>query len=102
MKWDNLIKKAQNYLQASGPDEAIQKVLELMEEYRSKISDWSKFCSFSSIKYTRNIVVRDVSVEVLILCWEPGQYSPVHDHDGSECLMKILFGTLVELSLIHI
>lgn len=32
----------------------------------------------------------------LILVWTPGKESPVHDHTGSHCVMKILQGSLKE------
>ena len=32
----------------------------------------------------------------LILVWTPGRESPIHDHAGSHCVMKVLQGTLKE------
>ena len=32
----------------------------------------------------------------LILVWTPGRESPVHDHAGSHCVMKVLQGSLKE------
>lgn len=32
----------------------------------------------------------------LILVWTPGKASPIHDHAGSHCVMKILQGSLKE------
>ena len=32
----------------------------------------------------------------LILVWTPGKESPVHDHTGSHCVMKVLQGSLKE------
>ena len=32
----------------------------------------------------------------LILVWTPGKESPVHDHAGSHCVMKVLQGSLKE------
>lgn len=32
----------------------------------------------------------------LILVWTPGKESPIHDHTGSHCVMKVLQGSLKE------
>lgn len=34
--------------------------------------------------------------QLLMLVWTPGMRSPVHDHAGADCLMKVLQGTLRE------
>ena len=32
--------------------------------------------------YTRNLVYRDDLFEVMVICWKPGQKTPVHTHNG--------------------
>ncbi len=32
----------------------------------------------------------------LVLCWRAGQRSPIHDHKGSSCGVKVLQGTCTE------
>jgi cysteine dioxygenase len=39
---------------------------------------------------------RQDAFEVLVLCWENGQRSPIHDHLGSSCAMKIIAGRATE------
>ncbi len=48
-------------------------------------------------RYTRTLVGYDEQFIVLLLCWEKGQSSPIHDHAGSSCWVKILTGTLDEV-----
>lgn len=38
----------------------------------------------------------DLIILQLILVWTPGRESPVHDHAGSHCVMKVLQGSLKE------
>lgn len=33
----------------------------------------------------------------LLLCWEKGQQSPIHDHAGASCWVKMLSGDLEEV-----
>ena len=33
---------------------------------------------------------------LLVLCWRNGQRSPIHDHAGSNCCVRVLRGTMTE------
>lgn len=50
--------------------------------------------TFSRQKYTRNLFFRNEAFELLIMCWEPGQGTLIHDHDGSFTVDKIYSGSL--------
>ncbi|MEO1653071.1 MAG: cysteine dioxygenase family protein [Bacteroidota bacterium] len=59
-------------------------------------SDWKSYVRYDSECYTRNYVVRQEAFEILVLCWQPGQGSPIHNHPHQGCLLKILDGSLTE------
>jgi hypothetical protein len=44
--------------------------------------DWEAYAHFDASRhYTRNLIATDhVSYTLLLLCWNPGQESPIHDH----------------------
>ena len=44
--------------------------------------------------YTRNLVHRDATFELLVVCWESGSASAIHDHAGQECWLYIHRGAL--------
>lgn len=46
--------------------------------------------------YTRNCIARSTKYELILLCWEPGQETPIHDHGGEECWVYMLQGHLGE------
>ena len=46
--------------------------------------------------YWRHRVCRNKFVEMLVLCWRPGQRTPIHDHNGSHGGVKVCKGTLWE------
>ncbi|TVY75980.1 Cysteine dioxygenase [Lachnellula suecica] len=62
------------------------------------MSHWSEYAyTDPSKQYTRNLVYSVPGVfNLLLLVWNPGNESPVHDHADAHCLMKILKGSLVE------
>ena len=46
--------------------------------------------------YHRNLLHLGEGYAALLLCWKPGQASPIHDHRGSACALKVLQGTASE------
>ncbi|KAH7721334.1 cysteine dioxygenase [Aphelenchoides avenae] len=72
-------------------------VRDILEKYMSNPADYRRYVHFDEHKYTRNAVdVSNGKYNGLILCWGPGQGSPIHDHTGSHCFVKILEGSLKE------
>jgi cysteine dioxygenase len=58
--------------------------------------DLAPWAVFSDRGYTRNLVHGGDGYHVLVLCWKNGQRSPIHDHAGSSCCVRVLRGTLTE------
>jgi predicted metal-dependent enzyme (double-stranded beta helix superfamily) len=44
--------------------------------------------------YTRNLIHKNALFELLALCWDEGQASPVHNHQGQSCWMAVPIGRL--------
>ncbi len=49
---------------------------------------------FQDHQYTRHLVLRTNNVEIIVVCWRPGQGSPIHGHGPSDAIEVILEGTL--------
>lgn len=47
--------------------------------------------------YTRNCIAHNNEFELLLLCWEPGQKTAVHCHNGQECWVKVVNGEFEEV-----
>ena len=56
------------------------------------------FLRFSPDHYVRNLMYAGPSYQALVLCWQSGQRSPIHDHRGSSCAVKIISGIATETS----
>jgi cysteine dioxygenase len=54
------------------------------------------YISFSSHSYARNLVRAGAHHHALLLCWQNGQRSPIHDHRGSVCAVRVLRGMMTE------
>ncbi|XP_055529258.1 cysteine dioxygenase type 1 isoform X1 [Wyeomyia smithii] len=76
----------------------IEYVNHLMLSYESNPADWRKFAKFDRFRYTRNLVDEgNGKFNLMILCWNEGHASAIHDHADSHCFMKMLRGSLCEV-----
>jgi cysteine dioxygenase len=46
--------------------------------------------------YVRTLLRLTPRYEALVMCWLPGQHSPVHDHGQSACAVKVIQGAVTE------
>jgi cysteine dioxygenase len=51
---------------------------------------------FKEATYARHRVFLCEQAELLVLCWRPGQRTPIHDHDGSFGAVRVLRGVMWE------
>ncbi|OZJ04624.1 hypothetical protein BZG36_02062 [Bifiguratus adelaidae] len=77
---------------------SVERIMSLMSAYKSNAHDWEKYALFDlSRPYTRNLVDDgNGKFNLMILAWTEGKSSPIHDHSGSHCVMKVLDGALTE------
>jgi len=54
------------------------------------------YLGFKAGNYCRHRVMRNEFVEMLVLCWKPGQRTPIHDHNGSHGAVFVQEGILWE------
>jgi predicted metal-dependent enzyme (double-stranded beta helix superfamily) len=62
--------------------------LELKEEL------FDRHVSFDPVTYQRKLICRTPRFDMLILCWQPGQCSTIHDHQASLNVTKVHRGQL--------
>lgn len=56
------------------------------------------FLTWREDKYARNLVWRSELFDVIVLCWRPGQITPVHDHSGQLGWVRVVRGRLEEVT----
>jgi len=61
-----------------------------------QLDDVHDYCRFHPERYVRNLVQAATAYHALVLCWKNGQRSPIHNHRGSRCAVKVLSGEAVE------
>jgi cysteine dioxygenase len=71
-------------------------ILDWLRGSRLTAAELSYFLVFNRERYVRNLVHEGPSYQALVLCWRNGQRSPIHNHRGSSCGVKVLRGVATE------
>ncbi len=61
--------------------------------------DWRQlqpYVLYSAHTYSRNLIKAGRHYNLLVLCWKNGQRSPIHNHAGSSCAVRVLKGVMTE------
>lgn len=48
----------------------------------------------SDARYTRNLIHKSNDFELVLMCWNAGQYSAIHGHEGQKCWLRVEKGAL--------
>lgn len=72
------------------------KYTEIIRSTKLPLSAIENCCSWSDESYTRNCILDNDKFELILLCWEKGQATPIHDHGGEECWVHIVQGEFRE------
>ena len=67
-----------------------------LKSLRLGLADLQPFIQFSPDRYRRNLFHAGPAYHALVLCWRAGQRSPIHDHRGSACGVRVLSGEATE------
>lgn len=79
-------------------DGLAEELTQLIDSFVLCPQDWQSFVHYDKCRYTRNLIAygKDNRFGLMLLAWGPGQRSPIHDHNGSHCIMRVLDGSLTE------
>ncbi len=70
-------------------------VLEFCESVQLRDSSLDRYVYYDDHFYTRNLIYRDDLFEVMTICWQPGQKTVVHTHNGQLGWMIVQRGNLM-------
>lgn len=77
-------------------DPSLAELYALVERTSISADELQPYLGFKAGNYCRHRVVRNEHVEMLVLCWKPGQRTPIHDHNGSHGAVLVHEGILWE------
>ena len=79
----------------SGPAD-LQKIAKLLRDANVTREDMVVACKFNDVSYARNELAKSDWYQLLVICWKSGQSSPIHDHVGSACGVRVIDGIATE------
>ena len=79
----------------------LDRLTSLLRRVDISMADVSGYARFNDERYQRNLMRSGEAYHALILCWRNGQRSPIHDHRGSSCGVRVLKGVLTETLFEH-
>lgn len=74
----------------------LRTILDWFAEFSLTVQDLSDYLVFNPERYVRNLLHAGPAYQALVLCWRSGQRSPIHNHRGSHCGVKVLRGIATE------
>ena len=84
------------YLDGLSARASIERLRELLHATDITAADLRPFVVFDDGHYRRNLVALGPWYEILVICWQSGQRSPIHNHAKSTCGLKVLAGVCTE------
>lgn len=81
-------------LNIAGKDRA--RLMTIFRAVRLTKESLSAYLMWNKERIMRNCISRTRDYELLLICWEPGQYSSVHDYDKHEAWVNVIEGCLEE------
>ena len=71
-----------------------ERLLTYFRETAVDRSSLAPYLHFRPDTYTRNLIYRDGLVELMAVCWQPGQRTVIHTHNGQLGWMSVEQGAL--------
>eukprot|EP01083_Nonionella_stella_P086648 240864_1 len=72
-------------------------VTKAMSNFDATNPEWEEYAYWKEGQYTRNLIATDnKTYTLMLLCWNKGAFSPIHDHGGAECWARVVKGTVTE------
>jgi cysteine dioxygenase len=83
-------------LKRMGGPPAFEELSALLAGVEVTAEELRPYVSFKESTYARHRVHLGSHAELLVLCWRPGQRTPIHDHAGSYGAVRVLRGVMWE------
>jgi len=83
-------------LSAQTTPPSLQQLYKWLENVSFSAEELQPYLGFKERTYWRHLVCRNDSVEMLVLCWKPGQRTVIHDHSGSHGAVLVQAGVVWE------
>jgi len=84
------------YLNSQTSPPSLEEINSWLSNVEIVAADLEDYIGFKEGNYWRHRVCRNEAVEMLVICWRPGQKTPIHDHNGSHGAVRVHQGLMCE------
>jgi cysteine dioxygenase len=78
----------------SDADFTCDNVYQFLSDTPVDVDSITRYFHWNPDFYTRNLVYKDDRFEMMVICWEKGQVSRIHNHSDQKCWMTVPVGRL--------
>ena len=89
--FSHTVKSADQPIEASDVERMLLNVNVTEEEL-------APYLIWNETRYSRNLVTQTEHCALYVMTWLPGQFTAIHDHRGSTCGVRVLSGTMTEIT----
>ncbi len=75
-----------------------QGVLEFLRKNKVELASLDPYVYFCREHYTRNLIHHTPLFDLIAICWDTGQKSPIHNHCDQMCWMAVPYGKVQVLN----
>jgi cysteine dioxygenase len=88
-------------LEAQTSPPPLAQLYDWLEHTQFTAGELQPYLGFKDGTYMRHRVCRNAHVEMLVLCWQPGQRTVIHDHNGSQGAVLVQDGVMWETTFTY-
>ena len=74
----------------------VENYLDIMEHIDIPLREFEKYYTWNKERCSRNCLVKTEDFELLLICYEKNQQTPIHDFDSNQAWIHIIQGQLSE------
>lgn len=90
------LKRLLSALDAEGGPVSPATLFAALQYFKPASGELAKYRAFNRGGYRRNLIHTGPGYQAWLLCWRRGQFSPIHDHTGSACGVRVIQGVATE------
>jgi cysteine dioxygenase len=83
-------------LDRDAADAPLEELTGWLDALQASLDEFRHCIRYAPSSYQRNPLRLTDRYHALVLCWRNGQRSPIHDHRGSRCAVRVLQGVATE------
>ena len=87
-----------NFISSLNTFSKIKNVHNITKIFKTYNIDFKKYYINNPIKYEKKVLYKNEDYELVLINWEKGSFTNLHNHPDNGCVLKVLDGKLYEIN----